>query len=300
MNKLDVALQRQIDLNKSKNMLYTHLDQTIEIDPDFLAVLEELCSKDGENFPETTLQNAVSFTSKVLLKRLYSANQFLQIDEKKMHDLERIYRHTWKKILKTKNIYSSLKNYHYPALTRWIAGLYPESFVEQLKSTPVVGHVFCEEYSPELQIRLLRIDLRTFKQPLLDVGCGSSAGLVRYLRMFQVEAYGFDRHIEKGETYLQQSDWFNYRFEPGAWGTITSNMAFTNHFIYVYHHDKTQLSLYERKFYEILESLVVGGSFRYAPSVPFIEQNLEVSKYQVERFAVVKDISMTRITKVAA
>ncbi|MFZ2168675.1 MAG: hypothetical protein WAW61_03450, partial [Methylococcaceae bacterium] len=70
MNKLDVALQRQIDLNKSKNMLYTHLDQTIEVDPGFLAVLEELCSKDGENFPETTLQNAVSFASQVLLKRL--------------------------------------------------------------------------------------------------------------------------------------------------------------------------------------------------------------------------------------
>ncbi len=299
MNKLVVAIRRQIELNKTKNMLYARLGQVIEIDPTFLVVLEELVAKDAETMSDLALQDAVSFASKTLINRLYSINQFLQIEEEKAHDLESIYLHTWKKIIATKDIHSTLKNYHYPALARWIASLYPKHFVKRLQWLPTVGHLVCGEYSPEFQIELLRIDLRALKQPLLDIGCGTSAGLVRYLRALGIEAHGFDRHIEEGGPHLQQSDWFDYRFEPYAWGTITSNMAFTNHFLYAYHHDNTQLCLYARKFNEIIESLMIGGSFHYAPSISFIEHSLEASKYQVERFAVVKDISMTRIRKVA-
>jgi len=300
MNRIDRALQRQIDLNKTKNLLYAQLGQIIEIDPDFLAALEELLTSDGEAFSELVLQETVSFASRTLLKRLYSINQFLRIDEQKVHMLESIYLRTWKRIVKTKNIHATLKDYHYPELTHWIAGLYPQSFLKHLESSPTIGHVVCEEYSPQLQIDLLRIGIQTLKQPLLDIGCGNTAGLVRHLRALQIESYGIDRRIEKREAYLQQIDWFDYCFEPDTWGTITSNMAFTNHFLYAYHHDSTQLELYLRKFNEITESLMIGGSFHCAPSVPFVEQRLETDKYRVERFAVVKDVSMTRIIKVTA
>lgn len=151
---------------------------------------------------------------------------------------------------------------------------------------------------PDIQLNLLKIDLHRFRQPVLDIGCGSSAGLVRYLRSLKIEAYGFDRQIEKAETYLQQSDWFRYRFEPETWGTITSNMAFSNHFLYVHHNDRSQLNLYTQKFSEILRSLVIGGSFHYAPGLFFIEECLEKDKYQVEQIALVKDIYLTRITRI--
>jgi len=300
LSRLDDALQRQIDLNQTRNVLHTRLGQTIEIDPEFLAVLEELCAKDGQAFSEAALQDAISFASKTLMKRMISINQFLQIDDEKTHDLENIYLHTWKRIIKTRDIPSTLRNHHYPALTRWMSGLYPEHFIEQLKSSPAIGHVVCEEYSAELQARLLGIDIQTFKQPLLDIGCGNSAGFVRYLRTFQKQAYGFDRRIENEESFLQQSNWLDYRFEPGAWGTIVSHMAFTNHFIHVFHHDKTQLNLYGRKFNEILGSLAAGGSFHYAPGLPFIEQGIDPEKYQVEQLVVIKGISTTRITRADA
>ena len=295
MNRIAKALQRQMDLNQTKNMLYAQLDRIIEIDPDFLAALELLIN-DKQALSELALRDSISFASSMLLNRLYSINQFLQVDEQQVQILEDIYRRTWRKIVETKNIQATLEAHHYPELAGWIADLYPADFLDHLKKSPTIGCVVCVEYSPQLQIGLLRIDVGNIKQPLLDIGCGSTAGLVRHLRALQIEAYGIDRQIEKGEAYLNPMDWFSYRFEPGTWGTITSNMAFTNHLLYTYHHDTAQLGLYVHKFNEIVASLVTGGSFHYAPSVPFLEQRLETDEYIVERFDIVKEISMTRIT----
>jgi hypothetical protein len=299
MKRIDKAIQQQLDLNKTKNMLYDRLGQIIEIDPDFLAAMEELLSNNEKGFPESALQETILSASRMLFKRLFLINQFIQIDEQKTRVLEDIYLRTWRKIIETKNIQATLMDYHYPELTNWITSLYPQSFLEPLRASPTIGHVVCEEYSPQLQIELLRLDLQTLKQPLLDIGCGSTAGLVRHLRTLRIEAYGIDRQIEEEATYLQQIDWLDYGFEPDAWGTIISNMAFTNHLIYAYHHDNTQFELYLRKFNEIIKSLTIGGSFHYAPSLPFIEQRLETNTYKVELFEVVKDIHITRITKIA-
>jgi len=299
MDKIEKALQQQLDLNKSKNMLYARLGQIIEIDPGFLAALEELLPGDKKTFSEPALQNAISSASGMLLERLYSVNQFLQIDERKKHRLEGIYLHTWQRIVETGNIQATLMDIHYPALTQWIAGLYPLSFLEPLRDLPTLGHIVCEEYSPQLQIDLLRLDVQTLRQPLLDIGCGSMAGLVRHLRTLEIKAYGVDRQVGKAEPYLQQMDWIDYRFEPDTWGTIVSNMAFTNHLIYAKNHNHAQLELYLQKFKEIIGSLVAGGSFHYAPGIPFVEERLDANMYRVERFDVIKEICMTRIMKLA-
>jgi SAM-dependent methyltransferase len=299
MSKLDKALHQQIELNKTKNMLYARLGQIIEIDPDFLAALEELLAGDPASFSKSALQSSVSFASELLIKRLHVINQFIQVSELKKRELAGIYRRTWQRIVGTKNIQATLKDHHYPELANWIASLYPEGFRKHLRDLPTVGQVVCEEYSPRLQIDLLRLDIQTLQQPVLDIGCGSRAGLTRYLRSLGIEAYGLDRQIKKGERYLQQADWLEYRFEPGRWGSILSNMAFTNHLHYTNHHDRAQLELYLQKFKEILESLRIGGSFYYAPDVPFIEERLDARVYRVERFDVIRNIQSTRIARVA-
>src|SRR6266545_5882515 len=128
MNKLDKALQQQIDRNQTKNMLYDQLGQIMEIDPDFLAALEELLVSDQQALSEPALQGAISFASEMLVRRLYSVNQFIQVGEQKKRQLESIYLHTWQRIFETKDIQGTLKEDHYPALTNWIASLYPPSF----------------------------------------------------------------------------------------------------------------------------------------------------------------------------
>lgn len=299
MSKLDKVLRQQLERNKTKNMLYAQLGQIIEIDPDFLAALEELLASDPDAFSKSALQSSVSFASEMLIKRLYAINQFVRVSEQKKRELEDIYLRTWKRIVETKNIQVMLKDHHYPELTNWIASLYPQSFRKHLRDLPRVGQVICEEYSPQLQIDLLRLDLQALQQPVLDLGCGSMAGLTRHLRMLDIEAYGVDRQIEKEEIYLQQMDWLEYKFETDKWGSILSNMAFTNHLHYANYHDRAQLELYLRKFKDILESLMVGGSFYYAPSAPFIEERLELNTYHVEHYNVIRDIQSTRIIKVA-
>ena len=156
-----------------------------------------------------------------------------------------------------------------------------------------------EEYSAELQIELLQLDISQLSQPVLDIGCGSQANLVRALRSQGIEAFGFDRHLEIQEPYLQQIDWFDYPLEKGCWGTIVSNMAFTNHLNYVHLHDVSQLEAYFLKMREILEALAVGGRFIYAPSLPFVEEYFAPERFSVKREKAGEGLSASSVTKIA-
>lgn len=298
-NPIEKSIQQQIEANQSKNLLYEHFSEIIEVEPDFLAALEKYLGHNEQALSEHARQELVSFAAETLLKRLFAINQFLRVEPQKAKELENIYSSTWEEMQKTRDIETTLKEVHYPALSHWIADLYPGEFVERLKVVPQVGHVVCAEYSAQLQVDLLKLDIGSLKQPILDAGCGGGANLVRYLGSLGLEAYGIDRVLLKPEKYLQQTDWFDYSFAPHTWGTIVSNMAFSNHLLYTYRHDSGQLGPYLRKFIEILESLLPGGSFHYAPGIPFIEQRLDTTKYQVEQRQVVGDIFATRITKVS-
>lgn len=103
-----------------------------------------------------------------------------------------------------------------------------------------------------------------------------------YLRSLGIEAYGVDRVPEIHEPYVKQADWFDYHFEPNSWGTIVAHMSFTNHLRYAYLNDVSQLEHYLLKMKEITESLAVGGSFHYAPALPFIEDRLPSEIYRVQ------------------
>jgi len=181
----------------------------------------------------------------------------------------------------TRNVRATLDEVHYPALSKWLAVLYPEKFRELLRSPSRVGSVTYGEYSADLQLEVLGIDPGRIRQPFIDIGCGSRANLVIHLRSLGVEAYGIDRQLDVQASYLWQADWFDFRFEPGRWGTVAAHMSFTNHLNYAYLHDLAQLERYLEKMKEILESLAVGGSFYYAPGLPFLEQELSAVCYRV-------------------
>jgi hypothetical protein len=114
-----------------------------------------------------------------------------------------------------------------------------------------------------------------------------------------LEAYGIDRHLNVHASYLTEVDWFAYRFEPGAWGTIISNMGFTNHLNYAYLHDASQLERYLLKMKDILRSLSAGGCFYYAPGLPFVEDKLLVNEYRVVSEQKINDIFASKVTRIA-
>jgi len=299
MQPTETSIKRQLDVNKARNLLYEDVKQIMNIEPGFLAALEELLNSNVSEKSKAVYSELVAFTAQELLKRLRSVNPYLQISGQQIESLEEIYRQTWQMMLKTGSIKTTLKEFHYPELSKWLAALYPAKFRKALRGSSTVGHVTYGEYSAELQVELLGIDIAHLKQPVIDIGCGSQANLVRYFRTLGMEAYGIDRHLEIHEPYLEQVDWFEYSLKPDGWGTIIANLSFTNHLNYAYLHDVSQLEHYLLKMKEIMESLSLHGCFYYAPSLPFVEDKLSVKKYKVAREQKISDIFVSRVIRTA-
>lgn len=294
---MENSIIKQLKANRSKNLLYIDVEHIMDVDPSFLAALEKLLDASAREKQGEVSSNIISFAAQALLKRLYSVNQYTRVDDQQVEELKEIYWETWRAMQRTRNVRTVLVDIHYPALSRWLASLYPKEFRKQLRYQAEVGHVVNEEYTAEFQMELFQLDTIHMKQPVVDIGCGSQANLVIYLRSRGIEAYGFDRQLEVNEPYLEQIDWFEYPFSKDRWGTIISNMAFTNHLNYVYYHDISQLKPYLLRMKDILASLATGGSFHYAPALPFIEDRLDADCFIVERRPAAGEVFFSTIIK---
>lgn len=289
---IENAIQRQLAVNRSKNLLYARLEQSMELESGFLNALQVEASQS-----EIPPDEAVTFAVQSFLDRLHSVNPYLQISGAKIAELERIYHQTFRYIKQSGEICSTLKAYHYPSLARWLGPLYPPEFRQSLRASPVVSEVVYGEYSAELQVELLGLDVAHLKPPVLDIGCGRQAHLAKHLHTLGLDVYGIDSRLETRAPYLKQADWFDYVFETEKWGTVISNMAFTNHLNYAYRHDSTQLQAYLLKAREIFASLTPGGSFYCAPGLPFIEDRLPRKHYRIVRRQPTSGIFVSVVTK---
>jgi hypothetical protein len=296
---IEVSIERQVDGNKSKNLFFINAGQVMDLEPGFLAALEELADSDSGKNPEKDFPEIIPFAAQSLLNKVNSVNRYLSISDQKVKELEEIYRQTWQMITTKGNLQNVLRGIHYPAISRWLATLYPEEFPEQLKFSPLVGHMVYEQYSAQMQVELLQLNLDHMKQPVIDIGCGSQANLVRYLHSKGIDAHGFYLHLEVQEAFLEQKDWFDYSFKPDVWGTVLSNMAFTNHLNSAQLHDASHLEQYLLKLREIIESLKIAGRFIYAPGLPFVENHFAPERYKMERKQVLGDIYVSFVTRTA-
>jgi hypothetical protein len=285
LQKFTEALRRQFNLNRSKNLLNADVESLLEIDGTFLAALEELLADPAA---ASALQgdDLAGQAAATLVERIYAVNQYIQVDELTWRALKQIYIQSWRKLIESRDIEGTLRGFHYPQIQAVLEGVYPPALKEALRRIPTVHEVPCSEYSPELQLRLFRLDPVTLREPLLDIGCGSRAQLVTYLRTHGVEACGIDRSLKVHAPYLTKIDWFAYHFEPGRWGTIVANLSFTNHFVYAGHYDPEAAKRYPAKYLQILASLAPGGSFRYAPEVPMLERLIYETEYQWDKWPI--------------
>jgi hypothetical protein len=296
MESISELMIRQIELNRTKNLLYAHSENILEIDPRFVEILDELMNHD-EAFTSEIQELTLPQTVQAMIKSIHAINQFIRITPAQQKELESIYRDTWKEMEETRDVQEILKNVHYPRLRRWLSRIYPDKFVQSLSREPKIGKVVCEEYSPQLQLDLLGLDIKQIKQPVLDVGCGKTGGLVRFLRKQGIDAYGIDHQMDMQAEYLTIIDWFDYAFESGKWGTIVSNMAFSNHLVYAFRNDTALFGSYLEKYKEILQSLQIGGAFYYAPGISFVEEYLSPDMYRMDRLEVHHGLGSTTITR---
>jgi hypothetical protein len=171
---------------------------------------------------------------------------------------------------------------HYERIRWFIRKTNPFIYRINCNSNSYAKHFTSAEYSSAFQMKLLSIDRQPLKEPILDIGCGEHGYLVNYLREQGLEAYGIDRlQINKG--YFKNGNWLDFKYGNHRWGTIISNISFSSHFL---HHSSQNDGLdisYAKIYMEILKSLVTGGIWIYAPSVPYIENLLPNNEYLVSQ-----------------
>lgn len=207
-------------------------------------------------------------------------NQYYTFDKQAHLILRNLYAELFTNIKTRKYSIGSIAETHYHNLMKWLQET--NSFAEKIYNSKgeMIESVICSEYSPDLQIEILQIDINQIVEPVLDIGCGNQGSLVLYFRQKGIEAYGFDRFV-CDNSFLSNSDWLEYKFEKDKWGTITSNLGFSNHFQHHHFRNDGNFIEYTKKYMDILNSLKIGGCFHYAPDLPFVEQYLNEDKYQI-------------------
>jgi hypothetical protein len=254
-----------------------------------LSAVEELIKSDSYKSEDTIKRELGEYSKEQLLAVLSERNQFFELTQQQKAQIGFLYYQFIDKVLtisfKQDNMEVLLKEYI----------LKHRKQLQRIIQKPVIAKP-CFYYEPELQIRLLGIDITNLQEPIIDVGCGKNASLVMYLNDQGYECYGIDKYCESKSDRVSSIGWDEYRFEKDSWGTVISHMAFTNHFVFHYLQNDGIDYQYALKYMEIIESVKVEGNFYYCPGIPFIEKYLDRSKYSIE-INQLRNVGITKVTR---
>jgi hypothetical protein len=280
MDNLRKNIDQQIESNKGKNLFFSEKSKVLKFTSETIQAIQNYQQSNEES--ENTL---IDYASNKTLLELCRINQYYSFPAEAQQELKELYQKLFALIKSNNAELETVAESHYQNITHWLKKY--NSFAEKIyqNQQETVEPIACSEYSPEIQIQLLHLNLQVLQQPILDIGCGTKASLVKYLRNNQLEAYGIDR-FETAEPFMQNADWLNFSYKNQKWGTIISNLGFSNHFKHHHLREDGNFMLYAQKYIEILQSLKTGGSFHYAPDLPFIEQYLDTDTFCISNFAI--------------
>ncbi len=208
--------------------------------------------------------------TRALLSWLWAHNQFLDLDAKAHAELEGSVARALARMRDPSQLAGALAA-HRSELAAFV----------QARLGPAPRELVCAEYSPPLQLELLGLTSAQLIEPVLDVGCGAGAALVRFLRAQGIAAKGLDR-LDPG-AFGRAGDWLTHAYGNARWGTVLSHLGFSLHFLHHHRAPGDTAYAYARAYMAILRSLRLGGSFAYTPALPFMEALLDRSLYRVHR-----------------
>ncbi len=224
-----------------------------------------------------------------LVRFLLSRNQFLPLDGRRTAALEALHARALAGLCQAlregvtepalSGALAAVATAYRDELAAFVAGLGPGAD-EHLP--PALREVVSAEYSPELQLAVLGLEAATLPEPVLDLGCGPEARLVKHLRNAGKQARGVDRLVEPAPGLLR-ADWLEVPLPPGSLGTLLSHLGFSLHFLHHHLRPGDGALRYARRYMELLQALRPGGVFAYAPGLPFIEEHLDPADWRVER-----------------
>lgn len=285
-NKIISLISYQLSINNNKNLFCENNILSINYLEQFLISYKQEILSFFENEQKS---NLLKYLKKEIPLIFYNINQYIDFTNDDLNLLEVIY----SKLLK--DIYYLLKNdrccsmhienilkQHYQNLAYWIKQTNPFTYELYKNQSHFLNKEICSEYNVETQIKVLHLPLNSLTEPVLDIGCGKSGNLVKMLRKYGYEAYGFNRIMLYKTNYIFEDNWMDFDFTPHKWGTIISHLSFANHFKYN-HLSGNRSTDYAKKYMQILSSLKTMGVFYYAPSLPFIENLLPKEYFIISR-----------------
>lgn len=152
------------------------------------------------------------------------------------------------------------------------------------------------EYSAGFQIELLDLDMDKLEDPILVVGSGATGNLVFFLNAQGHRACGIDPSAEDTDV-TRASDFLHVDYGKDYWGGILSPLAFIKEMsAAMAAQDGSDLE-WVKCYKSILTALKKGGSFIYAPSLPYIEDILPKEQFEITRSTIRENLSRTKITR---
>ena len=271
-------LKEEPDFNSDKNLLVDDQIKSLKRIEVTGSLVEQIQHMDAE-----TEQEMIDFLTDEALQEFCRVNQYFSFNSESVTDLKAIFGELNQEIRRLdkkagQEELDNISQHHYSNLCDWLVRT--NAFAGKMYSgdQEIALPVACSEYPPDLQLSILNIDLNQLIEPVLDIGCGRELNLVNFLRDYGIEAYGIDR-FDNDNPFYYKTDWLEYNFDIEKWGSLISNLGFSNHFIHHNQRSDGNFREYAQKYMEILNSLKTGGSFYYAPTLPFIEKHLDRTKY---------------------
>lgn len=277
MDELRKIIDSQITSNQGSNIFL----------PDKFRFIKETIkaiSEIHELHPELE-KILIDYATEKALEEFCRMNQYFTFNSQARNDLRELYRDLFLSIRTKKESIEKISKNHYQNLKIWLQKTNPFSENTYSNADLNIEPVACAEYSPDLQIKILKLDIKSIMEPVLDVGCGKNGNFVDYLSKLGIEIFGIDRHSFTQKNLIS-TDWLEYDYGVEQWGTIISNLGFSNHFRHHNLREDGSFIAYGKKYMIILNSLKVGGKFHYAPNLPFIERFLPVSHFKMEKYEI--------------
>jgi len=280
MKKYQEHIDDQFEFNQGKNLFHPDVLSSFRFSPGTLKAIEELDYSDPDE--EHLL---IDYLTNRALDEFCKMNQYYTFGAQAREALKNLYVELFANLKRHTSEIDSIAEAHYKNIKNWLQESNP--YAEKLYSAKgeMIQPVVCAEYTPGLQTEVLHIDIDKLMGPVLDIGCGKQGSLVIFLRNLGMDATGLDR-FSFSDDYLMNADWLEFEYGIEKWGTILSNLGFSNHFKHHHLREDGNPIAYARKYIEILKSLKIGGSFHYAPDLPFIELYLDKQQFQVEKFEI--------------
>ncbi len=252
-------------------------------------------------------RQAVLFCSEHFLHQQFKVNQYLNFSSDDRKKLRRIYNRLFNELEilpsttheEAESLLLKIEKQHYHRLRLFLKHANPFYQLTCENAEQRITPVVCEEYSAKFQLKLFRLQNCTIDEisPLLDIGCGKHAFLVKYLRKLGAAAYGFDR-TQENRQFLRKSNWFDFKYGTQRWQIIISNLSFSSHFKAALCRKDGTEKIFSGTYMNILESLKIGGRWLYAPSLPEVEIALPHDKFEIETFPVNGKDNMTSIKRI--